>query len=116
MFAYSCLSFIFLGLAMSFRFDHLPGSGQIRLAGHFTGHSALSFLPAVRRTLPDYANHPLVIDMTEVDRIDTVGIGAMLVLHRDAHRQATALRVENCRQPVRELFRSANLERSFCIE
>jgi len=98
---------------MSFRFDHLSGSAQIRLVGHFTGQSALDFLPVVRRTLPDYANHPLVINMAEVERIDTIGMGAMLVLHRDAQRQSTALHVKNCKQTVRDVFRIANLDKPF---
>lgn len=101
---------------MNFRFDHLSGAGQIKLVGHFTGQSALDFLPAARRTLPAYANHPLVINMAEVERIDTIGMGAMLVLQRDAQRQSTVLQVTNCKQIVRDVFRIANLDRPLRIE
>jgi len=101
---------------MNFRFDHLSGSGQICLVGHFTGQSALDFLPVARRTLPDYVNHPLVINMAEVERIDTIGMGAMLLLHRDALRQSTPLLVKNCQQTVRDVFRIANLDQPFRID
>lgn len=101
---------------MSLRFDHLSGSGQIRLVGQFTGQSALDFLPAMRRTLPEYANHPLVINMAEVERIDTIGMGAMLVLHQDAQRQSTVIHVKSCKQTVRDVFRIANLDKPFCFD
>jgi len=101
---------------MSLRFDHLSGVGQVKLTGHFSGQSALDFLPAIRRTLPAYANHPLVINMEDVERIDTLGMGAMLVLHRDAERQATVVHIKNCKQHVRDVFRIANLDKPLCFD
>lgn len=94
---------------MNFCCDHLSSSGQIKLAGCFSGQSALSFLPAARRALPAYANNHLVINMADVESIDTIGVGAMLVLNRDALSQATVIHVKSCRQKVRDAFLVADL-------
>jgi len=73
---------------------------------------------AVRETLaklPDQGHKRIVLDLTELEWIDSSGVGALVVLYKNAKAKGGEVVVASLQRQPREIFRLLHLESAFQI-
>lgn len=72
--------------------------------------SALKLLP-----LDKLVDNELIIDLSEVDHIDSSGLGAIIGLRKKLMKQRVEIRLAGANSHVRRLLTTANFDRLFSI-
>lgn len=58
----------------------------------------------------------IVIDMTGVEMVDSVGIGVMIAVHNSLSKNSGKLKIKNADKNIRNLFSTMRLDRHFSVE
>ena len=88
-----------------------PGSTVLRCAGKVVTESAGQFSRAVRTLIPD--GRPIYIDLENVSRIDSVGIGTFVSVWASAKKGGCPLKFINLNDQITDLFAITRLQDMF---
>lgn len=83
----------------------------IRCTGRITSTSSGSLQTTVRGLIPEAKR--VVLDLTDVNYMDSSGLGALVSVYLSAKRQHCELRLINLNQRLKELFRITKLASVF---
>ena len=89
----------------------IPEEILVRCTGRITSTTADTLEIAICRLIPQ-AKHVL-LDLTDVNYMDSSGLGALVEVFRSAKRQHGEMRLINLNQRLAELFRSTMLASIF---
>jgi len=80
-----------------------------------TGRITLAPSATLENTLRDLISEgrPIVLDLTNVDYIDSAGLGALVSVYMHARRTKCALEIANPKQRIRDLFNRSGLASVF---
>ena len=84
-----------------------PEEITVRCAGRITSATTGLLQTTVRNLLPETKS--LVLDLTDVNHMDSSGLGAVVGLYVSARRQRCALKLINLNQRLQDLFRITKL-------
>jgi anti-sigma B factor antagonist len=84
-----------------------PEEITVRCTGRITSATSAQFQTTVRSLLPETKS--LVLDLTDVNHMDSSGLGAVVGLYVSARRQHCALKLINLSQRLQDLFRITKL-------
>ncbi len=88
-----------------------PGEVTVRCAGRISSATAGELQKTVRDLMPETKS--IVLDLTDVNHMDSSGLGAIVGLYVSAKRQGCALKLINLNQRLKELFRITKLATIF---
>jgi len=88
---------------------------RISLSGRFDFNSHREFKQACEGTLTEPSVVEVVVDMAEVDAIDSSALGMLLVLRHRGSAANKRIIIENCATPVNEVLRLANFQQLFTM-
>ena len=88
-----------------------PDEITVRCNGRITSATSAQFQSTIRALLPETKS--LVLDLTDVNHMDSSGLGAVVGLYVSAKRQRCALKLVNLSQRVQDLFRITKLAAVF---
>jgi anti-sigma B factor antagonist len=88
-----------------------PEEITVRCTGRITSATSAQFQTTVRSLLPETKS--IVLDLTDVNHMDSSGLGAVVGLYVSARRQHCALKLINLSQRLQDLFRIAKLAAVF---
>lgn len=97
-----------------FQVKKLSNADCIVVSGRFTLEDKDAFLDIMTGKV-DVANRQVCIDCSQMDYIDSSGIGDMLKLRTEAARYNRAVILGAMKESVRKTFRTAQLESVFEI-
>ncbi len=58
----------------------------------------------------------IIIDMSETEMVDSVGIGVMIAVHNSLAKNKGTLKIKNADKSILTLFRTMRLDRHFSVE
>jgi len=58
----------------------------------------------------------LIVDLTKVEMVDSVGIGVLIATHNSLNKSGGALKVTNVNKDIHKLFNTMRLDRHFSVE
>ena len=88
-----------------------PDEILVRCSGRITSRTSAAFQTKVRSLIPETSC--VVLDLTDVNLIDSSGLGALVGVYLSARRRGCALKLINLSQRLRELFRITKLSSVF---
>jgi len=88
-----------------------PEEITVRCSGRITSATSAQFQATIRSLLPETKS--LVLDLTDVNHMDSSGLGAIVGLYVSARRQRCALKLINLNQRLQDLFRLTKLASVF---
>jgi anti-sigma B factor antagonist len=88
-----------------------PGETTVRCTGRITSSTSAQLQNTVRGLIP--TTKCVVLDLTDVNYLDSSGLGALVGVYLSAQRQDCALKLINLNQRLRELFRLTRLASVF---
>jgi anti-anti-sigma factor len=83
----------------------------VRCSGRITSTSSPTLQSRVRSLIPEADR--IVLDLTDVNYLDSSGLGALVSVYLSAKRQHCDLRLVNLNQRLKELFRLTRLAKVF---
>ncbi|HZV54225.1 MAG TPA: STAS domain-containing protein [Rhodocyclaceae bacterium] len=91
------------------------GRSVIRLQGRFDFNAHREFREAIDAALADTASHEVVVDLAEVDYLDSSALGMLLMLRDKAKGLGRSVSLTNCRGAVKQVLDIANFGKLFAI-
>jgi anti-anti-sigma factor len=88
-----------------------PEAATVRCTGRINSGSSGQLQTVVRGLMPE--NKVVVLDLTDVNHMDSSGLGAVVGLYISAKRQGCELKLINLNQRLKELFRITKLGKIF---
>lgn len=88
-----------------------PEGATVRCSGRINSATSSQLHTAVRALMPD--SKLIVLDLTDVNHMDSSGLGAIVGLYVSAKRQNCELKLINLNQRLKELFRITKLGKIF---
>jgi anti-sigma B factor antagonist len=88
-----------------------PEETTVRCRGRINSATSGQLQSTVRALLPD--SKLIVLDLTDVNYMDSSGLGAIVGLYVSAKRQGSELKLVNLNQRLKELFRITKLGKIF---
>ena len=88
---------------------------RISLSGRFDFNSHREFKQACEGPLTELSVVEVVVDMAEVDTIDSSALGMLLVLRHRGSAANKHIIIENCVIPVNAVLRLANFQQLFTM-
>ena len=88
---------------------------RISLSGRFDFNSHREFKQVCEGPLTEPSVVKVVVDMAEVDAIDSAALGMLLVLRHRGSAANKRIIIENCATPVNEVLRLANFQQLFTM-
>jgi len=88
-----------------------PEEILVRCSGRITSRTSDMFQTKVRSLIPETSC--VVLDLTDVNQIDSSGLGALVSVYLSARRRGCALKLINLSQRLQELFRITKLSSVF---
>jgi anti-sigma B factor antagonist len=91
------------------KFEVNPTAEEIvvRCVGRISSSTAGELQKTVRSLMPE--NRSIVLDLTDVNHMDSSGLGTVVGLYVSARRQGCSLRLINLNQRLKDLFRVTRL-------
>jgi anti-sigma B factor antagonist len=83
----------------------------VRCTGRIDSSTSSNFQGTIRALIP--GTKRIVVDLTDVNYMDSSGLGAMVGLYVSARRQECELRLINLNQRLKDLFRLTKLAKIF---
>lgn len=84
-----------------------PEEVTVRCTGRISSATAGELQKTVRDLMPETKS--IVLDLTDVNHMDSSGLGAIVGLYVSAKRQGCGLKLINLNQRLKELFRITKL-------
>lgn len=91
------------------------GRSIIRLQGRFDFNAHREFREAIDAALADAAGREVVVDLAEVDYLDSSALGMLLMLRDKAKGLGSNVSLTNCRGAVKQVLDIANFGKLFAI-
>jgi len=91
--------------------EKTPSEATVRVIGRITSTSSPTLVNAVRELVPE--NKRVVLDLTNVDFIDSSGLGALVNMYMHARKANCDLELINQKPRIRDLFRASRLDTVF---
>ncbi len=88
-----------------------PEEVVVRCAGRISSATSAQLQSAVRELMP--RTKSIVLDLTDVNHMDSSGLGAIVGLYVSARRHGCALKLINLNQRLKDLFRITKLATIF---
>ena len=88
-----------------------PDEATICCTGRINSETSGELQRAVRSLVPE--NKSIILDLTDVNHMDSSGLGAIVGLYVSAKRQGCRLKLINLNQRLKELFRISKLATIF---
>jgi HptB-dependent secretion and biofilm anti anti-sigma factor len=88
----------------------------IRLVGSFDCKAHRQFLDATKPVLGDAKAKELLLDLTDVDRLDSSALGLMLVTRDDAKRKGKTVSLRGARGVTKRAIDMAQFELLFAFK
>ncbi len=88
-----------------------PEETVVRCTGRITSGTSAQLQTAVRALIPD--TQCVVLDLTNVNYMDSSGLGAMIGIYMSARRQHCSLKLIHLSQRLQELFRITKIASIF---
>jgi anti-sigma B factor antagonist len=88
-----------------------PEEILVRCSGRITSSTSEAFQTKVRNLIS--ATRCVVLDLTDVNQIDSSGLGALVSVYMSAKRHGCQLKLINLSQRLQELFRITKLSSVF---
>jgi anti-sigma B factor antagonist len=88
-----------------------PEETTVRCRGRINSATSGQLQSTVRALMPD--SKLIVLDLTDVNYMDSSGLGAIVGLYVSAKRQGSELKLINLNQRLKELFRITKLGKIF---
>ena len=88
-----------------------PGSSTVHCTGKVVTESAGQFSRAVRALIPD--GRPIYVDLENVSRVDSVGIGTFVTVWASAKKGGCPLKFINLNDQISDLFAITHLKDMF---
>lgn len=88
----------------------------IRLEGRFDFNTHRDFRAAVETALQESAANLILVDMSNVDYLDSSALGMLLMLRDKASTAGKTVSLANCRGNVRQVLDIANFSKLFSID
>ncbi|MEV6285374.1 STAS domain-containing protein [Kribbella sp. NPDC051770] len=100
---------------LSVQVDHLGPHPLVRLSGDVDAESAPALTETLRAVLTTIGTKPLVLDLTEVEFMDSSGLGVLIGAHQQAAVQGGALILANPHPRVAKVLRITKLHKVFTV-
>jgi len=91
--------------------DKQESEATVRVIGRISSASSPTLASTVRDLVPNRKR--VVLDLTNVDYIDSSGLGALVNMFMHARRENCDLELTNQKPRVRDLFRVSRLDKVF---
>jgi anti-anti-sigma factor len=91
------------------------GRSVIRLQGRFDFNAHRDFREAVDASLADASSREVMVDLADVDYLDSSALGMLLMLRDKAKASGRAVSLANCRGAVKQVLDIANFSKLFAI-
>jgi len=88
---------------------------RISLSGRFDFNSHREFMPACEGPLTEPSVVEVVVDIAEVEAIDSSALGMLLVLRHLGSAANKRIIIESCATAVNAVLRSANFQKLFTM-
>jgi len=88
-----------------------PSETTVRVIGRITSATSTSLVNSLRDLIPETKR--LILDLTNVDYIDSSGLGALVSLYLHARKANCDLELTNQKPRIRDLFRVSKLDSIF---
>lgn len=90
-------------------------SGRIllKISGRFDMDTHHVFRGIYRKVFADNPQKQLVVDLADVDYVDSSALGMLLLLRQDAENQGVAISLAHCTPFVADILRTAHFDRLF---
>ncbi len=98
---------------MKFQFDRSDAS--VALSGELTFADYVSFREVADRLLKT-TQQPVVIELSQLEFIDSAGLGMLLIARDEAIKSNQRMVLRNPRGQVKRLFAATNLDSLFTVE
>ncbi len=92
--------------------EHRGDTAIVRCHGKLVAHFDDVFYKQVKQLLP--ASKHIVLDLTDLTRMDSMGLGAVVRLYVSARSAGSTLELINLGKQVWMLIKTANLASAFC--
>jgi anti-sigma B factor antagonist len=100
---------------LSVQVDHLGPHPLVRLSGDIDLESAPALTETLRTVLDTIGTEPLVLDLTEVEFMDSSGLGVLVGAHQQASIQGSALILAGLNARVAKILRITKLHKVFTV-
>jgi anti-sigma B factor antagonist len=84
---------------------------NVRVLGRITSATSTTLVNTLRELIPQTKR--VVLDLTNVDFIDSSGLGALVTMHMHARKLNCDLELTNQKPRIRDLFRVSRLDSVF---
>ena len=88
-----------------------PSETTVRATGRITTSSSATLEKTLRDLIPE--GNRIVLDLSNVDYIDSAGLGALVSVFMHAKRTNCAMKIANPKQRIRDLFNRSGLASVF---
>jgi anti-sigma B factor antagonist len=88
-----------------------PEGILVRCTGKITSATTSKLQSTVRELIPQ--THRLVLDLSDVNYLDSSGLGALVGIYVSARRQECELKLVNLSDRLKQLFRISHLAKIF---
>lgn len=101
---------------MDAKIDREGKNARLRLAGRFDINTHAVFRNAYTEVLEQKDAETLIVDLTDVNYIDSSALGMLLLLRERIATAGKSLELANCKPAVRDVFTMANFPKLFTIK
>ena len=99
--------------ALTFDFEHDGQVALVRCGGKLVAGVSDRFYNEIKAFIP--RSQKVVLDLTDLTRVDSMGLGALVRLYVSARSAGCVLELINLRKQIRELLGVTNLLQVFAI-
>jgi anti-sigma B factor antagonist len=100
---------------LSIQVDTLGPSPLVRLSGDVDVESSLELTETLKAVLATTGTQPLVLDLTEVEFMDSSGLGVLVGVHQQAAVQGGTLILAGPHPRVAKILRITKLDKVFTV-
>lgn len=95
--------------------DRNGSAATVTVAGDIVASMAREFRHELK-SLVEEGTKDLVIDMTKVEMVDSVGLGVLIATHNSLAKTGGALKITNVSSDIRNLFKTMRLDQHLVIK
>lgn len=93
--------------SLTFSVEHKGERALVHCRGQLVAGVGTEFAAQIRKLIPDHKK--IVLDLTDLTKVDSMGLGTLVTLYASAKRGGSCLELMNLGKQVRELLGITNL-------